>query len=350
MAAARKKGSSKPPAGIPPAALEEALQKGTLKPIVTAMGGEPLMLDNVLTIARTKAVDPETADFNLDVLYGEDANAQTLAGALSAMPMMAQRRVVIVRRASSLPQQARNYLAEYAKNPVDSTLLLLLFEEESPAAWITKLAANATVINCNAPRGQALRKWARDTVTRRGVEIDDDALDLITDAPGVRLIDLDQELEKASLLASESERITLETLQQVWGIEPEVNIWSFMDRVASGKRLPALRDLERIRETFDKQSGLIMSQTIRRWRMALKERLYDLQRVPFAQRQWSGNSKRQWQMAGSDLKSLPAEVSSASLKRMLELDRQRKTSSLDDQMAFERIIHRTALDREKTGK
>lgn len=326
------------------------MNKGELPPVVVAHGGEPLLLDRVLNSARTGLLDPETADFNLDVLYGEDGNAQALASALGSMPMMDERRVILIKRAGSLPQAAKDYLVEYVKNPVATTLLVLLFEEEKPAAWVSKVAAKAMLVDCNAPRGAALREWVVATVKERGAEIDEDALDLITDTPGVRLIDLDQELEKATLLTVQNGRITLETLQLVWGIEPEVNIWAFMDRVAAGSRLPALRDLNKLRETFDKQIGLVFSQTVRRWRMALKEKRYDAARVPFAQRQWSGNTKRQWQMASSELKSLPENVADVALQRMLELDRKRKTTSFDDEMAFEMLVHKTALDRKRAGK
>jgi DNA polymerase III delta subunit len=238
------------------------------------------------------------------------------------------------------------------KKPVDSTVLVLLFDEETSAAWVEKIVSAAEVIDCRSPRGAVLRQWAVSYVQSLEAEIDDDALDLVTDSPGVRLIDLAGELQKASLLAGDGGRITLEIMQQVWGVEPEINIWAFMDRIAAGNRLSALRDLEKMRENLSKpkESGLVFSQIIRRWRMALKERIYDRHRVPFDKRTWSGNTKRQWQMAASDLKSLPESVAEKALDRMLTFDRDRKTRSLDVLNAFERLIHSTALDRQRTKK
>ncbi|MFH0881469.1 MAG: DNA polymerase III subunit delta [bacterium] len=351
MAQIRRKRSSAP-AGITPREFHSRASAGTLAPVYVALGGEPLLLDEVLETIRTAVVDETTRDFNLDIVYGEDTTAQALAAAIGALPMMSAKRAVAVKRAGDLPVQARTYLAEYSKKPVDSTVLVLLFDEETSAAWVEKFVEAVVVIDCRSPRGAALRQWAVSCVHSLDAEIDDDALDLLTDSPGVRLIDLAGELEKASLLAGDGGRITLEIMQQVWGVEPEINIWAFMDRIAAGNRLSALRDMGKMRENLSKpkESGLVFSQTIRRWRMALKERIYDRQRVPFDKRTWSGNTKRQWQMAASDLKSLPESVAEKALDRMLTFDRDRKTRSMDVLNAFERLIHTIALDRQRTKK
>jgi len=347
-----KRNSRSAPRSISVEEFQKRAESGKLAPIYLAVGGEPLLLDTLLGIIRTQLVDESTRDFNLDVLYGEDCSAPALASAIGALPMMSPRRAVAIKRAGDLPTQAKNYLAEYAKNPVDSTILVLLFDDAGSATWVTKLMSASEVINCASPRGKPLRDWALASVQGLETQIDEDALDLITDSPNLRLIDIAGELEKAALLAGEGNRITLDIVQQVWGVEPEVNIWAFMDRVASGNRLLALRDLNRMRENLakPKESGLVFSQTIRRWRMVMKERLYDKKKVPFANREWSGNTKRQWQMAASDLKSLPESVAEKALDGMLKLDRERKTRSVDSLIAFERLIHTTALDRKRTKK
>lgn len=335
---------------IPVFQFRKAVKAGKLAPIYAATGGEPLLLDEVLSAARD-AVDEATRDFNLDVFYGDDVDASSLASALAALPMMAERRSVLVKRAESLTPTVQNYLLEYAKHPVESTLLVLLFEAESKKAWIQKLLKEAVEISCKTPSGKSLRDWVTASAERLRVSVSPEALEMMTEGRNLRLIDLAAELEKAALLIEEGGEIDLGVIQQVWGIEPEVDIWTFFDRVASGQRLPALRDLDVMRESMEKDaSGFVFSQVARRWRLAWKEKGYDLRRVPFAAREWSGNTKWQWQKASAQLKSLPQPVSEHALERMLDLDRTRKTQSLDDVLAFERLLHRTALEREGGGR
>ncbi len=320
-------------------------------PVYVTSGGEPLLLDIVVK-HFTSLVDESTRDFNFDIYYGDKLDPQRMAASLGAMPMMAEKRVVLIKRADNMTPTSQKYLAEYVKNPVSSTVLVLLLDGEGKQAWIKKISNESTLINCNTPRGKALEGWIFNAVKELNVEISPEAVDLITEGRTVRLIDIAGELLKASLLIEEGETITIEVLQEVWGIEPEVNIWGFFDKVASGKRLDALRDIEVMRDTLEKDqgSGFIFSQVARRWRLAWKEKVYDSKKIAFSSRDWSGNTKRQWQMASADLKSLPQEVSEKELARMLELDRTRKTRSFDAICAFERLIHKTALDRQRTSK
>ncbi|MCB2198028.1 DNA polymerase III subunit delta [bacterium] len=329
---------------------KKAAQGGKVAPIYVTSGGEPLLLDEVMRAVRD-AVDETTRDFNFDVFYGDDLDAGSFASALGALPMMAERRAVVVKRAESIGTQLANYLVEYAKNPVESTLLVLLFEGSSKKAWIQKVSKEATSINCEAPRGKTLRDWILKTASNLGVELEREALELMTEGRQPRLIDLEGELVKASLLVEEGETITLPVLQQVWGMEPDVDIWRFYDRSTAGQRELALQDILLLRESLEhpQGAGMFLSQTAKRLRLAWKEKRYDALRVPFADRKWSGSTKWQWGKVSSQLKSMPLTQAEAGLERLLDIDRTRKTQSLETVAAFERFIHRMALDR-KGGK
>ncbi len=317
--------------------------------VVVAYGQEQLLQDQAAALAR-EAADADTRDFNLDVFHGDALDAQTLASRLGAMPMMAARRVLLVKRGDALDAKTRNYLLEYVKKPVPSTLLVLLIEGSGrkEPAWLKGILAASTVVDCSPPRAAALARFLSHATEEMGVKLGKDALDLLVDQRDARLIDLVGEVEKASLLVEDGEELQAAHLQLVWGIEKEVNIWQFFDKVASGARLEALRDFESMRETFEKQmgSGFAFTQIMKRWRLVWKERGYDALRTPAPQRKWAGSSQRQWQMAANSVKALPRSVAERALERMLKLDRERKSSSRDSLLGFQELIHRTALDRE----
>ena len=50
------------------------------------------------------AIDPAMRDFNLDVRRAQDVDPKTLDALLSSMPMMAERRVLVIRDAGALKQ------------------------------------------------------------------------------------------------------------------------------------------------------------------------------------------------------------------------------------------------------
>lgn len=324
---------------------ERRAREGRVHSVCFALGEEPLLHDLVETAARNLP-DESTRDFNLDVLHGDGLAAGDLAAALSALPMMDNRRVVVVKHAESITPTVQKYLLEYVSNPSDSTLLVLLARSDGKPAWIKKLVAKTEVIDCMTPRGRALATWAVNQAREFGVQIDDDALALLSEA-GSQLLDLKGELLKASLLLEEGGTITLLVLQQVWGIEAEVNIWQFFDLVASGNRMDALRAIELMSEHLDKDSGFFMSQIARRWRLVSKERAYDARRVPQGQRLWHANTKRQWSMASPEVRALPYAFAEKQLERLRDLDRQRKSTSHDAVAGFATLVHRISLDRKE---
>ena len=88
------------------------------------------------------AVDAATRDFNLDVRQGGELDAETLGTLLSTPPMMAERRVVVVRDAGALKKDARAWLDDYLERTsaapegagaADVVLVLVL----SYAGWIS---------------------------------------------------------------------------------------------------------------------------------------------------------------------------------------------------------------------
>lgn len=327
-------------------AFKKALASGSGTPVFAAIGGEPFLMDKVANIV-SESVDDMTRDFNFDSFHGDELDAGKLAGALSALPMMAERRIIIVKHFNAITPTLKKYIAGYVKKPVPSTLLVLLFDGDGKVKWITDLLKHVQGVDCQAPKGRALEKWVNDFVSGLGVTISNEAMDLVTEGRAVRLIDVAGELEKAALLVGDGNEISIEILQMVWGIEADINIWDFYDTAAAGNRKNALEVMQKIRSNIDKEMGPMFSNVARRWRTAWKEKVYDIRRVPFANREWAGNSKRQWTYASSMIKSLPPTVSEKGLERLLELDRARKTRTVDDVAAFEAIIHKTALDRER---
>ncbi|MDP8205853.1 MAG: DNA polymerase III subunit delta [Candidatus Electryonea clarkiae] len=329
------------------------IEKDSTSPVYFAYGNEPFLLDEVGRIARSQIIQDDSAEFNVDVFYGDDLSPQALSSALNALPMMSEKRVVVVKHAETLSPSSQKYLLEYLENPSLETVLFLLVEGTGKSAWHKKMVAGSVVIDCNTPKGRKLESWIIKLAEEKNVRIEDEALMMFTEGRDVRLIELSSELEKASLLAGESKVVTLDILQQVWGIESEVNIWKFFDRAASGRRRDSLRDFTFLSSDFEKdkdnRAGFTLSQISRKLRTAWKEQIYDRSRTPYSNRIWTGNTERQWKMASGHLKSMPSAVAVKSLGRIRVLDRLRKSRAFSASSLFIRLIHYIALDRERSS-
>ncbi|MBD3165029.1 DNA polymerase III subunit delta [bacterium] len=325
-------------------------EAGKAKPVYFASGAEVYLFDELIRIVQERFVDDATRDFNYDIFHADSIAPQDLSAALKALPMMASVRVVILKHTELAGTALQKYLLEYASQPSPDTFFLMLYEGEANNAWGKKVLKAAPTITCDSPKGPALRKWVETLTSRYGLTIQEEALELIVSHPSIRLMDVQNELEKASLLLGEGGEITLEVMQVVWGLQPDVNIWVFFDRVASGRRKEAMRDLVNFGVTLDleKEAGFFLSQIGRRLRLAWKEQIYDQQRIPSSHRAWSGKTDFQWRMASTMLKTLPSDKALQALQDVIDLDRERKSTTKSTDFLFQALLHSTALRRRST--
>src|SRR6185503_21357121 len=101
--------------------------------------------------------DPATRDFNLDVRKGADLDGESLASLLGMPPMMADRRVVVVRDVSGLRKDARAALEQYLRSP--SRELLLVMTAPADAKSDKGLGELAVGVDCEPLTGAQVPKW-----------------------------------------------------------------------------------------------------------------------------------------------------------------------------------------------
>ena len=86
------------------------------------MGAEEYYINEISEFLTNTLLKPEERDFNLDIVYGADTNAAQIVELAQAYPMMADRRVVLVREAQSL--SSLDALEHYLKHPASTTVLI----------------------------------------------------------------------------------------------------------------------------------------------------------------------------------------------------------------------------------
>src|SRR5687768_13030367 len=106
-------------------ALRPALQDKQFAPAYYLHGEDEYLKEDALRHLLDAAIDPATRDFNLDQRRGADLEAESLASLLAMPPMMAERRVVVVRDVTALKKDARVALDNYLSAPAPDLLLIM---------------------------------------------------------------------------------------------------------------------------------------------------------------------------------------------------------------------------------
>ena len=107
-------------------AFHKSLRERTFAPVYLVQGDDEYLKDDAVRQLIAAAVDPATRDFNLEVRRGGEIDGGALGSLLDTPPMMAERRVVVIRDLAALRKDAKATLDRYLKNPAPDTVLALV--------------------------------------------------------------------------------------------------------------------------------------------------------------------------------------------------------------------------------
>ena len=107
-------------------ALHAALKKRVFDPVYYLFGDDDFLKEGASRDLVEAAVDPSTRDFNLEIRRANDLDAEALDALLSTPPMLAERRVVVIRDVDKMKKGARALLDRYLARPAHDTILVLV--------------------------------------------------------------------------------------------------------------------------------------------------------------------------------------------------------------------------------
>ena len=218
-------------------ALHAALKKRAFDPVYYFHGEDDFLKDQRVREVVDAAVDPSTRDFNLEIRRGNDLDGEAVDSLLSTPPMLAERRVVVIRDVDKLKKDARRLLDQHLKRPAPDTVVLLV----SPAGVKADkaLADHAVAVEFSPLTGERLEKWLAYHVEHElHMAITPEAVSLLVGAVGDDLAQLAVELEK---LASFSDgTIDDVAVGAVVGVRKGETLGTLLDAIAARDAATAL--------------------------------------------------------------------------------------------------------------
>lgn len=219
------------------------VKNGNFVPVYLLMGTEPYYPDLVCDEIIKYALTDSERDFNQTVFYGLDTDAGTVASECRSYPMMAERRLVVVKEAQSM--KTLEDLSTYASDPMESTVLVILMHGASAdkrRALYKNVQKKGVVLLSDALRDYEMPQWITSFYKSRGLDIEPAAAALLAEYAGTDMSRIMLETEKMQKnLPEGTVRVNAADIEKNVGISRQFSIFELTKALSYMKAEKALK-------------------------------------------------------------------------------------------------------------
>lgn len=219
------------------------VKNGNFVPVYLLMGTEPYYPDLVCDEIIKYALTDSERDFNQTVFYGLDTDACTVASECRSYPMMAERRLVVLKEAQSM--KTLEDLATYASDPMESTVLVILMHGASAdkrRALYKNVQKKGVVLVSDALRDYEMPQWITSFYKSRGLDIEPAAAALLAEYAGTDMSRIMLETEKMQKnLPEGTVRVNAADIEKNVGISRQFSIFELTKALSYMKAEKALK-------------------------------------------------------------------------------------------------------------
>lgn len=217
-------------------------KKGNFDPIYLLYGEEEYFIDDLVSFAEKNILDEGEKAFNQIVLYGKEIDYKNILDNAYQFPMMASRRVVIVKELQEMRDVAG--LEVYFEKPAEQTVLILAHKHKKfdgrKKIWKTAVA-NSTAFNSKKIYDNKIPGFISKQLTGLGINIEPHAADMMATYLGNDLSKVMNEVNKLSILKEKGSTITKDDVHEQIGISKEFNVFEFQNALGKKDTLVSYR-------------------------------------------------------------------------------------------------------------
>ena len=177
------------------------IQAKKFAPLYFLHGEETYYIDLITEAIQKHCLEEHERDFNQTILYGKDAELLALQSDLKAYPMMAERRLIILKEAQDFKHL--DALEAYSDAPSPTTIFLVCYKHKSYDARkkiLKNFAKNGLIFKSDKIRDYQLPDWIAKYVRTQGLQINGKATMLLAEFLGADLGRIANEIEKLRII------------------------------------------------------------------------------------------------------------------------------------------------------
>lgn len=209
----------------------QELTAKTLKPVYLVHGTEQYYVDAFTDKIQEIAIPDFEKGFNEYVLYGKDISTGDIVNYARKFPMMAEKQLVLVREAHAISDLAskdnQSLLENYAKSPLESTILVLSFgkPQDERKTWVKAFAAKGEVQNFKKMYDNEVPDFIMNLCKDLGLKISPKAVQLLNEHLGNNPQAISNELDKIKINLQEGADVDAGVIEKYVGVSKDYNVF-----------------------------------------------------------------------------------------------------------------------------
>ena len=229
------------------AELERSL-KSDIKPLYLLLGCESYLRGIAAqAIADAALGDTPLREFNEMSFTLLNDDIRSAIAAAEQLPMMCTRRVVKIRDFAKIRVDDEEVLIAYLKNPVPSTVMILVADDlDKRKASSKELLGSCVVVDFSPLKDSDAKAWCKARLKELKTSIDDQVLSEVIRLVGTDIQILSTEIDKLASAAIGTKGITLDLVDDLIGRSRELSNWELGDHLMANNRKRALETLHRL--------------------------------------------------------------------------------------------------------
>jgi len=225
------------------------VRAGRVAPVYYLCGKEQFLVQRALAAIRAAVLDPRSAAFNLDTVDCKEGahHAERILAAARTLPMMARRRLVLVKDADELKPEDLEALLPYLGGPAETTCLVFVASNaDLRRRFFLELRKMGGLAKFEPLYERQLPAWIEAEARGLGHDLEPGAAHLLCDVIGSDLAQLAQALEQLSLFVGPRQRLTVAAVEEVCAETRQHSVFDLANAVGQRDVRKALHQCRRM--------------------------------------------------------------------------------------------------------
>lgn len=231
-----------------------AFQNKSFKPVYYFSGDEKYLVYRLQDLLVKEALEPHELDFNLSIIYGAETEAKTVLSECASYPLMAQRRVVLIREFEKMA--GNDLFVGYTKNPNPTSIVLISSAGNGNTNPYRAIASAAESARFDRLRDHHVPGWIKREIEGRGFSLSPDAAQVLAQLSGSDLRTLSTEIEKLLSFVGERTRIAADDVLVVAGHSRDFNVFELQRAISEKKFEESAQIVERMLQVSSNARGM----------------------------------------------------------------------------------------------